>query len=600
MPFDRVVFKFFLEYFVLNYVLFFFFSLSTATPILHTSTMMFGCIHCEKSQMSSWSCSKDIETIYGHWLSAHTDPSNTKPFQFYVTQFVACYFCAATGTVHEMIEHQKAKHSNKSFVFVNETNRKQCALCNQFEELENHFERAHKTTISHGILNPFHVTDALLENILSIDIHKNVECGHCAVVFHTHHELEQHHSMTHPNVKIILNQFTDEKLMKLHCDQCNLTIHRDYFKHLEEHSFHFKCSECEFQTQLLAKLLAHNRQAHNNSTVKVQCDEFIRHLKEIHFKSKRIFSNGLVLTNFNLKITKFDESAKFETLLGELKERVNGLIQEKTESKEARRNNVKDYGESTSTGRCGGTKNTTRKHARMMSESDASEIDSDAFSISSETSIVSSNLSLSTSISSNETISRTQLYAELKKQNELVKNLSITGIPCLRHENLLNIFERMCIKINAPVAQRDVAKIFRTSGPHQPIIVKLKTWTAKANIKRCCLNKDLWSSDIVTLPGRMPSTRIFINLHTTRFYGKMVQIAKYYKTIGIIQSYHLCEKGLLVKCQHKRKDRTVLSKQELLNLVKDIKDGQFDRKFKRNQKSHNDLETNKHKIRRIH
>lgn len=593
--------------------------------------MIYGCVHCANSKISPDFYSDDIDLIYGHWLSAHTDLPKALPFQFYVTELVACHFCNVNGTFPEMIEHQTKVHSKQGLAIAKQLNRGQCALCNQIGELYDHFERAHKNILSKEALNPFRVTDGILKEVLNIDVHKRSQCGHCETIFETLDELEHHNSTAHPDMEIISNPIAKENKVDLHCEECNLMVsQKEYFKHLEEHSFQFRCSECKFQTNILTKLMTHDERVHKSKLVKIRIDEFTSHLKNIHSKSKMIFGNGLVLSNFNLKGTRYDKSSKFSDVLKTLEERIDGLVRKRSEAVSRDKANGKSSDR--------GTQNALNKDESSESDTDT---DSDTFSMSSETTS-SSSLSLSSSFSSTTSqtaLSKSDLHAELMKQNELVNNLSITGIPCLRNENLLRIFDRICVKINAPVTQNDVHKIFRTLGPNQPIIVKMKvnlkvflvvnrlgsvfnsnsiglklnwnccsskfnyfsvskTWTAKAQIKNCFKHKDLWSSEIVSLPDRMPSSRIFINLHTTRFYGKMVQIAKYYKTNGIIRSYYLCENGLLVRSFADDEDFRILSKQELLHWVKNVKDRQFKRKLKRESRAKSEFDTRQSKYRR--
>lgn len=487
-------------------------------------------------------------------------------------------------------------HPTSVLIVSNQLNRNQCALCNRVGELDDHFERAHKVILSKHSLNPFRVTDGILKEVLSIDIHKKRQCGHCKMIFETFHELEHHNSMKHSELTIISNEVADEKKAVMRCDECNRTTNQEeYFKHLEEHSFQFKCSECRFQTKILVELMAHDARAHKSKVVKVQSEEFTSHLKDVHSKSKMIFANGLMLSNFNLTGTKYESSVKFSKVLKTLEERVNGLVRKRnieeeigTASRSMIRGNGRDrYAEN-------GRNNDLSSDSDMDSDLDS---DSDTISTSSDSSMTTFSTSDS-SVTSKSPLTKSELQAELKKQNELVNNLSITGIPCFDNENLLRIFDRICKKIDAPVTQKDVRKIFRTSGPCQPIIVKLKTWTAKANIKRYFKHKDLWSSDIVSLPSNMPSTRLFINLHTTRFYGKMVQIAKYYKKTGLIQSYYLCENGLLVRSRNDINDRQILSKQELLDWISDVKEKQFKRNLKRELRSRSDFNERQPKHRR--
>lgn len=556
--------------------------------------MTFVCFHCTNSKNSSDFYTDDIELIYGHWLSAHTDLPKAKPFQFYVTQLVACHFCDVLGTFSEVVEHQKTVHPNDGLIIANQSNRKNCSLCNHVGNLNAHFEVAHNNILSNETSNPFRVTNEILKEILSIDIHQKCQCGHCATIFETVDELEHHHSMEHSELAIDSKQIHDEKKADLQCGECNLKVNQDeYFRHLEDHSFQFKCSECEFRTKILTELTAHNERVHRNNVVIVRSEEFTQHLTDVHCKSKMIFSNGLVLTNFNLMGTKYDKSSEFAEVLRALEEKVDSLVCKRSETVSTDSNH----------GKSGDHHTNNSIDRNEISESDTNtntNTNSDAFSMSSESSSAST-LSLSSSVSpipTQTTLSKSELQAELKKQNELVNNLSITGIPMLANENLLRIFDRICVKINAPVTQRDVSKIFRTAGPNQPIIVKLRTWTAKAKIKRCFKHKELWSSEIVSLPSRMSSTKVFVNLHTTRFYGRMVQIAKYYKMTGMIQSYYLSENGLLVRSHDGEQDFPVLSKQELINWVKSIKSKRCQRKSERDIRLPNKFKSRTQKYRR--
>lgn len=609
--------------------------ISTGFGTLEHASLKFGCQHCEEALNSVNSCSEDIEMVYGHWLSAHTDLPKALPFQFYVTQFVACYFCGITGTFHEVLIHQKEAHPSNAPTIANHLNRDQCALCKQTAGLEEHFEEAHRSILSDGIRSPFCLTDAILEETLSIAIHKKVECGHCSMEFETNEEFNYHHTTEHPSLKIIGVEKHSSSNWRYEC--CDLLFSQDeYLMHLEQHSIQLNCGECEYPTESLAELAHHDKGAHDSTNDR--CNAFMKHLRKIHILNKAVVDNGLVMSHFALKGTKHDESAKFEeafsTIAKRLKRQIDTMerykdddsknemdvvrnldcdqgkrlhqskgkmdrkrkrgdtveIEKKSIAKSKHEHRLKSKMVTTSEGRSKTYKSGVKKVKKQLNlisskdedtESDT-DSDSDTFSMSSELSSI-SNISLPSSISSAMPAmppSRSMLRAELRKQNELVNNLVISGIPQGRHENLLKIFDRLCVKIHAPVSQKDVLKIFRIVGRSEPlIIVKFRTWTAKANVKRSFKYKNLWSFDIVPTPSHAHSSKIFINAHTTRFYGKLVQIAKYYKKAGIIQSFYLCEHGLLVKSFCCEKDYTILSKEELMDWVRKIKDRRFQGKY---------------------
>lgn len=569
-----------------------------------------------------------------------------------------------------MFNHQKIAHPSKTPALVNPTNRERCGLCEMVTAKE-HFANYHRTIFGRNISNPFHVGDDILKEILLIDIHKALECGHCDMEFQTNDEFQHHHTMQHSTLQPIGNAKPNAAGWQYEC--CDMLFsENEYLKHLEWHSCELDCGECAFRTGILTELVEHDAIAHNSRDKRManrssngssegdgslRCIEFMKQLKGMHAMNKVIFGNGLVLSNFNLKGTKCDESLKFEEAFNVLERRLKKQIlqmnvdkyekaqkaqrkqnetrnksnkdkdkdkfndipsrlhvedkhsngpsisgnrrkhshrsmAEKERRKEnseenrlsRRRKNSKLEISSKSKMKSNANTSTTiknrskivqkvakknEKYLKMYSTTD-DDSDFDTFSMSSEASSISNSSfgSCATFTSSRPVQSRSMLYAELRKQNELVNNLSISGIPMRRNENLMKIFDKLCVKLNVPVSQNDVKKIFRLSSHRNQIIVKLKTWTAKEKIKRYFNYKNVWSSDLVVLPSHVQPTKIFINAHTTRFYGKMIQIAEYYKKIGLIRSFYLCENGLFVRSYNCERDYAILSKEELIDWIR--------------------------------
>lgn len=150
----------------------------------------------------------------------------------------------------------------------------------------------------------------------------------------------------------------------------------------------------------------------------------------------------------------------------------------------------------------------------------------------------------------------------------LINNLCIYGIPEFEHENRNAIFLKLCIKLQANVTQRDIAKITRAPGKNALLIVELANFEVKEKILRCAYMKQIWSSDLISLADGMPRSRIFINIHTTKIYGRMAKIARNAMHRNRLQSFWITKYGFLVKRNENTKDTIVFSPNELNDYIK--------------------------------
>lgn len=287
------------------------------------------------------------------------------------------------------------------------------------------------------------------------------------------------------------------------------------------------CSKCDFKANDLIDLIVHDKDDHHISSLNYHCLDFSEQLKKQFFNSKVVFGNGLILTNHNFKNTIYDDSKQFddfiESLVESVKRKFNRLIRKKIGESErdvaSRATSVVSYG--------------------------SFDSHRNPFRVSSMPSLI----------------------TELKQQNQLDNNLSILGIPCFRDENLMEIFMKLCKKFKAKISPVDIVNIYRHNGVSQPVIVKFRNYESKILVKNCAHLRNVWSSDIFKLSPGQQSAKIFVNLHTTRFYGKMVSIARDAKRSKSLYSYYLCKRGLVVKRTELSKERVVLSANELMDYI---------------------------------
>lgn len=329
------------------------------------------------------------------------------------------------------------------------------------------------------------------------------------------------------------------------CDHCSCKVDgTKFFSHIESHRYDFSCSKCDFNTENLIDLVVHEKDEHRTNSLNYHCFEFSERLKKQFFDSKVVFGNGLVLTNHNFKNTIYDDSEQFDTFIESLTEKMK--------------------------------KKFNRIMAKRQTEEPEMNATSRATSVLSNTSDRMDHLrSLSVDSHRNpfRVSSMPSLMTELEQQNQLDNNLSVLGFPRLRNEDLTEMFLKLCKKLKANVSHRDIVRIYRTNGVNESVIVKFQNYETKVMVKNCAHTKDVWTNDLFKLPSNEKPTKIFINLHTTRFYGKMVSIAREARKSQNIFSYYLCKRGLIIKRTEKSKERIVLSSNELMDYIHGNKKG---------------------------
>ncbi|XP_055302508.1 uncharacterized protein LOC129568536 [Sitodiplosis mosellana] len=490
----------------------------------------FYCTHCLDTNETNELIGGSIDDVYQHWRTSHLIHIPSKPFQFYVAEIAVCRFGDAIGTYRELLKHQQQVHTNDPLAIVSYDDRKKCGICQATtEEMVEHFEKEHKAILKKEVLNPMRLTDQKLDELLKIEIHKKRQCGHCAAIFETEDEIDTHHSIGHKNMVKISKPYTDYRSPFLICGYCHTNVGRDdYFGHIKTHPYVFRCWKCTFQTKDLVNLVVHDKYVHDRDTLDYHCSCFSNWIKTHFNDTKMVLPNGLVLQNYNLFGTKFDDSKVFQVFVDGLLELVKVkfalLIKDKTIDDE-----VKEDGQLT-----------------PVEAEDA-----------------------------------TASLAELNKQNELANNLIVIKMPRLTNMDLRAMFLKLCDKVKVKVSVDDIQQIHRRAregrdtrdcregreGRDDDTIVCLKSHELKEEIRIAAQKYAIFSGNVFELQPDQWNKQMKVISHTTPYYSDMLAIAKDARANRTIFNYELSKCGLHIKRSPTSDDRIFISKTELLNFI---------------------------------
>lgn len=513
-----------------------------AIPIESTDIedIVFFCIHCQDDENCPESC--NIEEIYAHWLSLHTEIPDVKPFAFSImVHSSACFYCEKVGTLQQQLKHQKSQHRNRSIAIVNPSNRKQCLFCGYSgKNWSDHFDTNHKMFQHITAINPFSLTQNTLQKLLAIEIHQKRQCGHCDTIFETEHQLECHSLNKHGSQEMISKLVNASQEMYLICDICTKHLSPETFlNHLEEHSFEFKCFKCELITDDLVEMAFHENQQHHINALNSHYLEFTERLKSHFVRTKAVFSNGLNLTKYNLLGTNFDDYTQFrymvETMIDIKVQKYEWLMKKPPISEKS----------------------------QAVACDDSCSISSGEFMLSTLASSTAFNPPLKINRKQSTKNPNKSYSRELHEQTRIVKNVCIHGIPRREHENLRTIVLRVFAKIGAHISSDDIAVVHRLSKSDPLIIVKFANTAAKRSVMISRRTKDIQSSDVMeVLPGVVPS-KIHIFSHLTYFFEDLRKIAKQALIDQRLYSYCLTKHGFLVRRTKNSPDKYIFSRNEL-------------------------------------
>ncbi|XP_031631955.1 uncharacterized protein LOC116346160 [Contarinia nasturtii] len=280
--------------------------------------MLFFCKFCENSTGKKLMCSSTTDGIYRHWKNVHKR-NDKKPFQFYMTELVACNYCNIMSTFDGLKEHVAKSHPNEAFVAIKAFHdTKQCALCNYaFDELTEHFQTEHHLAVEANVLNPIPLSNENLLRLLQISVHKKFKCEYCKEVFETRDEYRTHHSTKHIKLEKLSEAFVDRESVKLIGDCCHIQIDPNSFHdHLEYHKYILKCESCSYRTDDPFYLMKHKIKTHG--VTEDASTMYLNFIQLRYWRSELIFGNGLVVNKFNTQGTEYDYSRSFGSFLARL------------------------------------------------------------------------------------------------------------------------------------------------------------------------------------------------------------------------------------------------------------------------------------------
>lgn len=176
---------------------------------------------------------------------------------------------------------------------------------------------------------------------------------------------------------------------------------------------------------------------------------------------------------------------------------------------------------------------------------------------------------------------------ELDKQRQIKNNLSIFGIPFVDGERLGDMVSLVFDKIECNMCQ--FTDCYRVKGNAKGIIiVKLTDFDAKQRILAAKSKKPLKLGDLIACSSENAKTPIFINNHTTPFFGKLLQEGRKEAKNEKIHSCWLNSFGCQVKFTDRGKQYGFTSVEELRRLI-DEHGGTVAKKSSKRSSSHLDL-----------
>lgn len=485
----------------------------------------FYCAHCMDTNDFGDAVGGSIDDVYKHWQSSHIIHLPSKPFQFNVAQIAVCQFGDAIGTFRELLKHQEHVHLNEPLAIVSYDDRTKCGIClKSADSMADHFEAEHKLIVKKEIFNPMRISDEKLIDLLSIDIHKKRQCGHCDAIFETEQEIEIHHSIGHEDKEKIFRLYIDNRSPFLICGYCQSKVDRQqYLYHVRGHPYVYRCWKCTYQSDDLVDLIRHDKQMHEVNTLNYHCKMFSDWLNSHFNNTKMCFSNGLMVKNYNLIGTQFDDSKLFAVFLDGQIDLIRSkfFLLDKVTAEMSDKEKVEAA--------CDKGKNDKIKAATSVP-------DDPAF-----------------------------LHAELNKQNELANNLVILKMPRLSNMDARDMFMKLCNRLHVNVPADGIQQAYKRNDD---IVICLSSYELKEEIRNAAQKQPVASGDLFDLTPEQWSKPIKVISHTTRYYSDMLAIAREARADRIIFFYELTKQGIQIKRSPSSEDRFFISKSELLHFIK--------------------------------
>lgn len=141
-----------------------------------------------------------------------------------------------------------------------------------------------------------------------------------------------------------------------------------------------------------------------------------------------------------------------------------------------------------------------------------------------------------------------QYHNELEKQRSLKTNLSIFGVDRVDGENLTQIAMSIFSKIDCQVDGNQILNCYRINGnSNNIIIVKLSDFELKQKILKAKSKKPVKAGDVTNCSSAAADSVIYINNHTTPYFGKLLQEGRKAVKLGKMHSCWLNSFGCQMK-----------------------------------------------------
>lgn len=436
----------------------------------------------------------------------------TKPFQFVVIEYMACFFCDSYGSSEEIFEHQAQTHSEQQIKVIVTGTDGLCAICYyDGNELFEHFENEHSDLkLQH--FNAITLNDDKLNWLLQLD-HRNL----C--------------EPNQANASKPLETIDYNRIDYLICS-CESNVSRDriYVNHILSHDFDFHCSTCPFETQDLVELIQHDQSSHGLKSVNFRYLQFAERMRELYLNTKVVFKNGFVVDMRKLSKTKYDISQKFdeliEVMVEQMKEKYNQSIEIEPKEEEESVQSDDDC---------------------ATKQREVNDTDSTA------------------SAGSNRHLLDERM-AELHRQSEIINHIYVHGIPYKNGENLHALILKICDAIGANVEAKDIDKTYRPSKKKPIIIASFTEHETKLYVLECYSKMTtLWLDRLIQTSRKVP---VLIDWFTTPYFQELIKKARSAHRNHDIYSYQWTKHGLFVRRHRSSKGKHVLNADELSDYMK--------------------------------
>lgn len=137
---------------------------------------------------------------------------------------------------------------------------------------------------------------------------------------------------------------------------------------------------------------------------------------------------------------------------------------------------------------------------------------------------------------------------ELLGQAKLAGNLVLIGVPYIEGEDLRGVWNKICQVIGVSTENGDVSEVFRKKhrdgNAHGPVVVKLTSMKKKLEIVAAKKKKGAMAANEL---GFAETTMVYVNHHTTPFFGKLLHLGRRAVIEKQCQQIWLCDGGMAVR-----------------------------------------------------